>query len=189
MGNKESIKTVIIDDELRALNRMKILLKNFPEIEVEAQITSPEQGLQFLLENEPDLIFLDVEMPDLTGLEIAEEINKRVLKTKIVFVTSHDHYAIKAIKNDAFDYLLKPVSIDELKIAIERFKAKLHSNLSKREFEIIGFIGEGLNSRAIAEELHISRHTVDTYRRQILDKTNCRNAAELIKFAAKNNLI
>lgn len=183
------IRTVIIDDEARALNRMKMLMNNFPDIVIVGQFNKSQDGLDFILKNEPELVFLDIEMPGKSGLELADEINKNFLKTKLIFITAFEHYAIKAIKNYAFDYLLKPVSIDELKVCIERFKAKLCTNLNKREFEVIRAIAEGLNSKAIAEKLFISRHTVDTYRRTILEKTACKNSAELIRYATKNNLI
>ena len=183
------ITTVVVDDDVRALNRMKILLKNFPEIDILEQINDAEVGLKYIIKNEPDLVLLDVEMPGKTGLEVAEEINKNNLHTKIIFITSFDHYAISAIKTQAFDYLLKPVGMHELKTSLERYKSTLHSNLNKREHEIIGFVAKGLNSKAIAKELFLSSHTVDTYRRKILKKTGCKNAAELIMYAAKNNLI
>ncbi len=183
------IKTVLVDDELRAINRMKLLLSHFPEVEILDQITNPIESVTVILNNNPDLVFLDVEMPGITGLEIAEEINRNLLDTKVVFITSHEHYAIKAIKSDAFDYLLKPVSIDELKHTIDRFKAKMQSNLTKRELEIIRAIAQGLNSKKIGELLHISRHTVDTHRRTILEKTCNSNTAGLIMYATKSGLI
>ena len=186
---KQEIKVVLVDDEARALNRLKLLLQNFPEVTILAQFDNSAEGAAYIIKHEPDLVMLDVEMPGKSGLEVAEEINKNFLETRIIFITSHDHYAIKAIKNYAFDYLLKPVSIDELKQAIERFKAKLMTNLSRKEFEIIRGIAEGLNSKQIAENRFISRHTVDTYRRGILEKTNCKNSAELIRYATKNGLI
>lgn len=186
---KPKIKTIIVDDETRALNRMKILLSNFEEIEVLKLTDNAETAIDYIFKHEPDLVFMDIEMPGKTGLELAEEINKHNLNTKIIFVTAFEHYAITAIKQSVFDYLLKPVNIDELKATIERFKAKLQSNLSKREFEIIRLIGKGLNSKAVAEQLFISRHTVDTYRRSILEKTGCKNAAELISYATRHNLI
>lgn len=183
------ISVVVVDDEPRALNRMKLLFANFKDVDLLELIDNSEQAIEYIISNEPSLVFMDIEMPGKSGIEIAEEINKNHLDTKIVFITAHEHYAIKAIKNGAFDYLLKPVNIDELKETFERYKAKWQSNLSKREFEIIRLIGKGLNSKAIAEQLFISRHTVDTYRRAILEKTNCKNAAELISYAARNNLI
>jgi len=186
---KPKINTVIIDDESRALNRMKTLLNNFLDITIVGQFDKSQDGLDFILKNEPDLVFLDVEMPGKSGLELADEINKNFLKTKLVFITGHEHYAIKAIKNYAFDYLLKPVNIDELKTAIGRFNSQIRTNLNRREFEIIRAIAEGCNSKVIGEQLFISRHTVDTYRRTILEKTSCKNSAELIRYATKNNLI
>lgn len=183
------IKVVLIDDETRALNRMKILLSNFPEIEVLRLISDANKAIKFIIENEPDIIFLDIEMPGKTGLDIAEELNRNNLHTKIVFISSYEHYAIKAIKNHAFDYLLKPVDIDELKSTIKRYKAQILSNFNKREYEVIHLIAKGQNSKQIGELLHISHHTVDTYRRNILEKAECKNAAELIMYAAKNGLV
>lgn len=183
------IKIVLVDNETRGLARMKVLLSNFPEIEILNETTNGQEGLDYILEYIPDLVFLDIEMPDITGLEIADVIKRNGWPTKIVFITAHEHYAISAIKKNAFDYLLKPVSIDELKETVHRYKFSVQSNLSKREFEIIRLISKGLNSKAIAEELFISRHTVDTYRRHILEKTGSKNAAELIMFATKANII
>jgi two-component system LytT family response regulator/two-component system response regulator LytT len=186
---KFKIKTVVVDDETRALNRMKILLSNFPEIEILALLDNSNEAIDFILQNEPDLVFLDIEMPLKTGLEVADELHKNSLHTKIIFISSYEQYAIKAIKNNAFDYLLKPICIDELKDTIERYKAQLLCNLNKREYEVISLIAKGQNSKEIGNVLSISHHTVDTYRTNILEKTDCKNAAELIMYAAKNNLI
>ena len=186
---KPKLRVVLVDDELRAINRLKILLNNFNEVEVIAQYEQPEQALQGILNLEPDLVLLDIEMAKVSGLEIAEEINRYNLKTHIVFVSAHDHYAIKAIKTQAFDYLLKPVDIDELKQTLNRFQAKHLSNLSKREFEIIKLLAQGLNSKQVGEKLFLSRHTVDTYRRKILKTTSSKNTAELISKVKKDNLI
>lgn len=181
--------TVLVDNELRALNRMKILLSNFPEIDVIRQFEQPEEGLDYILKCEPDLAFLDIEMSGKSGLEIAEEIQRNHLGTKIVYFTAYEHYAINAIKTGAFDYLLKPVNIDELKSTINRYQAEFQSNLSKRELDIIRLLAKGLSSKAIGEELFISRHTVDTYRRKILEKTGCKNSAELVRYASNYSLI
>jgi len=186
---KDTIKVVIIDDELRALNRIKILLNHFDNIVVTGQFTEPTLGFEFITSNFPDLVFLDIEMPNISGLEIAREIKKSSRQTKLVFVTSHEHYAIKAIKMEVFDYLLKPVSIDELDITVNRFNKQKQFNLSNRELEIVKCISDGKNSKAIGKLLNISHHTVDTHRRTILEKTNCSNAAELIKYAINLDLV
>jgi DNA-binding NarL/FixJ family response regulator len=183
------INVVLVDDELRAINRMKIVLQNFPEVTIMNEFNDAIKAIEYITVYNPDLVFLDVEMPKKTGLEMAEEINRVSLNTKIIFITSHDHYAIDGIRLNAFDYLLKPVSINALKKSLERFKATAHFNITKREIEIINLISNGLNSREIGEKLHISHNTVDTYRRNILEKTGCKNAAELIKYAVKIDLI
>jgi DNA-binding NarL/FixJ family response regulator len=183
------IKTILVDDEQIALDRIKILLDHFPEIEILETTTNALRSTNIICKHEPDLVFLDVEMPGKTGLEIADELQKNSVFAKIIFVTSHDHYAIEAIKNNAFDYILKPVSINMLKDAINRYKSKLHLNLSKREVDIIRLVAKGLNSKEIGAKLYISKHTVDTHRRKILDKTNCKNAVDLVRYASKYNLI
>jgi len=187
---KESkITTVLVDDEERALSRMKILLSNFEEFDILATLDDAEYAIQYIVEAEPDLVFLDIEMPGKTGLEVAKEINRNNLQTKIIFMTAHEHYAIKAIKAEAFDYLLKPIGIDDLKNALERYHSKTQSRFTNREIEIINLIAKGLSSKDIGKKLSISHHTVDTHRRKILEKSDCHNAVELTLFAAKNHLI
>ena len=82
--NNFKIKIIIFDDEVRALNRMQIILKNFPEIEILKMFYDANQAIKFIVDNEPDHIFLDIEMPEKTGLEIAEELNKNILNTRII---------------------------------------------------------------------------------------------------------
>jgi DNA-binding NarL/FixJ family response regulator len=183
------IKTILVDDEQIALDRMKVLFNHFTEIDILETTTDALNSTEMICNLEPDLVFLDVEMPGKTGLEIADELQKNSVFAKIIFVTSHDHYAIEAIKNRAFDYILKPVSINVLKEAVNRYKSKLHLNLSKREVDVIRLVAQGLNSKEIGIKLHISKHTVDTHRRKILDKTNCKNAVDLVRYASKYNLI
>lgn len=183
------IKIVIVDDEQFAIERMQLLCSHFPEIEIIETTTDAFSSVEMITNLEPDLVFLDIEMPNKTGLEVADELHKNRVFAKIIFVTSHDHYAIEAIKNNAFDYILKPVSINELKNAINRYKSILHLNLSKREVDIVRLIAKGMNSNEIGDKLFISKHTVDTHRRTILHKTNCKNSIELVIYSSKFNII
>jgi len=82
------IKTILIDDELRAINRLKILLQHFPEVKIIKEITKPISNISTVLNGHADLVFLDVEMPGKTGIEIAEEISRYSQHIKVVFVTS-----------------------------------------------------------------------------------------------------
>jgi DNA-binding NarL/FixJ family response regulator len=183
------IKTVIIDSDTSSLKRLENLLEKFIEVDVLVSFEDSKKGLNFILENEPELAFVQIEMPKLSGLEIAEIISKQETDVKVVLVSEHSHYAIKALKFAIFDYLLQPISIDELKITLQRFNIRFKIKLGNRELQIIREISNGLSSQNIGEKLCISRHTVDTYRRSILVKTDCQNTAQLIKFALKSGLI
>ncbi len=183
------IKTVLIDSDKPCLERLTNLLGKFNDIDVLAAFEDSKEGFKFILDNELDLAFVKIEMPDLSGLEIAEEISKRGVDVKVVLISEHSHYAIKAIKSSVFDYLLKPISIDELKSSLQRFHTKYKIKLNAREIQVIREMSNGLSSQNIGEKLFISRHTVDTYRRAILEKSDCQNTAQVIKFALKNGII
>jgi len=185
----DKIKAVLIDSEENSLSGLKILLGKFIDIEIIEIFDDATIGLDYLLKNEIDIAFVQIETPGLSGLELANEINKHSKEVKIILVSSHSHYAIKALKVSVFDYLLKPISIDELKNSLQRFKSSFKINLNVREIEIIREMSFGLSSQDIGDKLFISKHTVDTHRRSILDKSNCQNTAQLISFAIKSGLI
>ncbi len=186
------ITTYIVDDEAPARKRLLYLFDNFlkGELEVIGQSSSPADALEQIPNLSPELLFLDVEMPEMTGIELAEKLKATRYKGKIIFVTAYGHYSIKAIRANAFDYLLKPVDIDELNKAIERLKSgknqQLNTNivkrfdLTKREIELITHLSKGFSSEEIAAEMFLSKHTVDTHRRNIFVKTGVRNTVELL---------
>lgn len=113
------IRSIIIDDEEDARVSLQLLLKKFcPEVEILAICPGPYAGLEAIAAHQPDLVFLDVQMPHMSGFDLLEKINTPRFQT--IFVTAHDKYAIKAIRFSALDYLLKPVDVDELVSAIAR---------------------------------------------------------------------
>jgi two-component system, LytTR family, response regulator len=116
-------KVLIIDDEASTVNVVTLLLKkHLPQVtEVYGAIGSA-QGFQLIGEVKPDLVFLDVEMPLMNGFELLEEFPDHPFE--VIFITAYDHYAIKAIKYSALDYLLKPVDAMELKQAVEKFLSR-----------------------------------------------------------------
>lgn len=116
------------------MNVLKLLLqKHAPEInEVHTALGSP-QGLVQLQQIQPQLVFLDIEMPLMNGFQLLEKFPQQ--NFEVIFVTAYDHYAIKAIKYSALDYLLKPVDTDELKAAVQRFMQKRNSTDSQRLYE------------------------------------------------------
>lgn len=113
------LKAVIIDDETAAINALQLLMKkHIPEVNVVGQATNAKEGIALIETHHPDIVFLDVSMPDMSGFALLKELGQHDFH--LVFTTAHERYAIQAIKHQAADYLLKPIDIDELKAAIER---------------------------------------------------------------------
>lgn len=197
----EPVRCFLIDDEKEATSRLAILLGKIEDIKIAGIYNDPALALEAVGRSKPDLVFLDVEMPAMTGFEFISAVNKSDHIPTYIFVTGYDQYAIKAIRNAAFDFLVKPVDLDELKEAISRYRGvkphtvshKINSekfnSLSDREKEIVKLLVQCKNSREIGEILFISKNTVDTHRRHILEKLELKNAYELIAFAKDNNLI
>lgn len=119
----QKITSIIIDDEPAAIENLEYLLADMDSIKVLKTFTSPAKALDWLLENQAHLIFLDVEMPQMTGFEFLEQLQQYPDKPCIIFTTGYEKYAIDAIKATAFDYLLKPVSRGELTTSILKLKA------------------------------------------------------------------
>jgi len=112
-----TLKTLIVEDEQPAIDLLKFYLKDFEEIEIIGVCQDGFSGLKAINEQKPDLVFLDIQMPKLTGFELIELLEHKPL---IVFTTAYDEFAIKAFDVNAIDYLLKPYSLDRLKRAISK---------------------------------------------------------------------
>ena len=120
-----AIKSLIIDDDPFIRDLLKDKLNHYlPEVEIVDTASNGNQGLILIEKYQPDLIFLDVEMTDMTGFEMLSLIN--VINFKTIFITSYSHYAIKAIHFNALDYLIKPIDLGELKKAIRRYKDNIN---------------------------------------------------------------
>lgn len=124
---ENSISTVIIDDDPFIQELLKDKLQQyFPEIDIVGFGNNGFEGIHKIQQLKPDLVFLDVEMNDMTGFEMLSKLDTLTFKT--IFITSYKHYAIKAIRFNALDYLLKPFDLEELKNAVRRFKNNRSSN-------------------------------------------------------------
>ncbi len=188
----------ILDDDRHAVDRMEALMKSYPAFRHAGSETSPEKAIPLILSNRPGIIFIDVEMPEYTGIDVAARIRKKDYRPVIVFVTAHEKYAIQAIKNSAFDYILKPVSRTDLEETLnritERNKEKnvfrqdgLLDKLTAREKEVLELLRLCLTSREIAARMNISAETVYTYRRRIIKKLQLGSTKEiLILFPPEN---
>jgi two-component system LytT family response regulator len=140
------LKAVLIDDEELALDVMEILLNEAGGVSVEGKYIHVAEALERLVAIEPDLIFIDIEMPGINGLAAAGEILKYLPNTEIVFVTAHQEYAFNAFEVSAFDYLLKPVSKDRIAKTLNRYHIRKtlprlsgsKSSTEPEELELIG---------------------------------------------------
>jgi two-component system LytT family response regulator len=121
------IKALIIDDEKHCIDNLQWQLEQYcPEVEILAGCTNAKQGLNEILRQQFDIIFLDVEMPEMTGFEMLQQLAE--INFDIIFTTAFNQYAIRAIKFGALDYLVKPVDKDELRAAIDIFLKRTQRN-------------------------------------------------------------
>jgi len=111
------MRAIIVDDERLARKELMSLLKDFHEIEVVDECSNPDDALKSIKKHEPDLLFLDIEMPEKTGFDLLQELDKT---PQVIFVTAYDDYALKAFEVNALDYLMKPVDPDRLKETINK---------------------------------------------------------------------
>lgn len=115
------IRAIMIDDELHCLETLSILLKEYcPDVQVLEQCRSASKGLEAIANHNPQLVFLDIEMPVKNGFEMLEQVAE--ISFAIIFITSYDQYAIKAIRFSALDYLLKPIDPKELIAAVKKVR-------------------------------------------------------------------
>ncbi len=119
-----TIRTIIIDDEPLARDVIRLFLKEYPAFEIIAECANGFEGLKAIQELQPDVVFLDIEMPKVTGLEMLELLDVPPI---VVFTTAYQEYAIKAFEMNALDYLLKPFAQDRFKKTIDKIMVRLQS--------------------------------------------------------------
>src|SRR5437762_11803009 len=124
------IKTIIVDDEPYCCEALRILLEDSPEVEVIAVCYNAADALSAIDRYSPDLVFLDVEMPKMNGFEMLEQLSS--VNFEIVFTTSYDQYALKAIRFSAIDYLLKPIDSEELQKSVEKVKDRYQPTIPQQ---------------------------------------------------------
>ncbi|MGZ3688830.1 MAG: LytR/AlgR family response regulator transcription factor, partial [Bdellovibrionota bacterium] len=119
----KTIRALLVDDEKPARARLARLLQIYPEIQIAGEATNGMEALERIDELKPDLIFLDIEMPELDGFGVARAVG--ATGPAIVFVTAFDEFALKAFETHAIDYLVKPVAIERLAAAIAKYRARV----------------------------------------------------------------
>ena len=129
-----TIRTILLDDEPACLNTLQLLVERFcPTLKVVYTSTNPRNAIESVLELQPDLLLLDIEMPELSGFDVLEKTRPTV-QPEVIFATAHNEYAIRAFKFTSVDYLLKPVEAAELVVAVARAEERIR--LKKRSLEL-----------------------------------------------------
>jgi two-component system LytT family response regulator len=146
----DQIKAILIDDERSSLQNLEQKIREFcPEIRILAAVEQPADAIFLIRHHRPDVIFLDIEMPHMNGFRMLSELGD--YSAEIVFTTAYNHYAIEAIRMSAFDYLMKPVAIQDLRVTVDRLGKRLASATQER----LDVLRQSLN-RNISQESRIA---------------------------------
>lgn len=215
MEKKETIKILIVDDHQMFIDGVKALLRKEKKFEIIGEALNGEDALLFLEGNNIDILITDISMPGMSGVELTKKIKKTKPEIKVLVLTMfNDRQVIsEIIMAEAEGYILKNTGKQELIFALEKiaYNGTYFSNeivnimlesandsnlktdvsidvLTERELEILKLICLELTSEQIAEKLFISKRTVDTHRKNIIDKTEIHTLVGLIKFALRNKL-
>ena len=128
------LRVVLVDDEKLALDELSYIVAQVNYIKIVGQFTDASEALQFVCVEEPDLVFLDISMPGISGIAFIEKLNSIGIKSKVIFATASDEYAVKAFEQDAVDYVLKPYEPDRIFKALVKAKRACESVSPFSEF-------------------------------------------------------
>jgi len=210
-------RVLLADDHAVVRTGLRAVLEAEPDIEVVAEASDGQEAVEKTFETEIDLAILDVAMPRLTGLQAAVEVRRRRADLRVLILSVHDNeqYFFEALKAGASGYVLKSAANRDL---VEACRAAMRGEpflypaamtalvreyldqsrrgettpqdlLTPRELQVVKLIAEGYTSDAIAEELVISRKTVDRHRANLLEKLGMRSVAEVTRYAIRRGLL
>ncbi|HYK45719.1 MAG TPA: LytTR family DNA-binding domain-containing protein [Parafilimonas sp.] len=149
------LKAIIVDDEPNAREKLQLMIERFcRDVEVFGVARDAEEGLAMIGKHQPDLVFLDIEMPVLTGFDMLKQIPE--INFEIIFTTAHDEYAIRAIKFSALDYLLKPIDLEQLQLAIQKAATRKTEKTSTQQYLSLK---ENLSKPSAMEQLAVPAQT------------------------------
>ena len=217
--NKNPIKIILTDDHQIVRDGIKAMLSDVEGIQIIAQAGSGKELFDLLKTKNADVIILDIELPDMSGIDICRQVTQEYPDTRILILSMYtgEEFIFKAISEGAKGYLPKNTNREELVMAIKSVsenreyfspvisgimlksyiqKAKSRNtnaidltDLSKREIEILRMLAEGYQNTEIAEKLFISIRTIESHKSHIMQKLELHTTAELVKFAIRQKLI
>ena len=215
----KKVKILIVDDHQLILNGVTEMLKPIERFRIIGNAMNGEMAVQKAIQLKPDIIFMDISMPVMNGIEATEAIVAKMPDVKILALTQHDEnaYVAQILKAGAVGYMLKNSRKEEFEEAIETVlngnkyisqeiseqmlndlvskqlnpdpENDEETHLTKREIEIIQKIADDMSNQEIADELNISLRTVETHRRNLMQKLKVKTVVALLKYASKRNLI
>ncbi len=204
----KKITVFIVDDHYMVIEGIRSLLQNEPAIEWSGHATNASSCMAFLQRHQPQVILMDISLPDVNGIDLCREVKEKYPQVMILGLSTFNQFSYieKMMANGASGYAIKNAGKQELLNAISAVaagKTWLSEDVSKtlrksadqgilltrREKEILGLIAEGKTNTEIATELFISVNTVDTHRKNLLAKFDCKNIAMLVKRAMELELL
>lgn len=214
INNDYMIQIAIVDDHPLVSKGIKDMLLPYPSIQVQASYLKGADLLSGLKSQQPDVLLLDIQLSDMRGEEIALLLKKEYPSLKILALTNFNNtlYASNMLNNGSLGYLLKNTDeetlvhaietvykgetflSDEMRIRVEEFRKKTYrktsakASLTFREMEILSLLAKGYSNRQIAEELFLSKRTVENYRLNLTMKLDAQNTAGLVKYAIELGL-
>jgi DNA-binding NarL/FixJ family response regulator len=204
-----TIKVFIVDDHFMVVEGIRSLLQQEAGIDLIGHAMSTESCLSFLQQHQPDVILMDINLADKSGIDLCADVKQQYPGIFILGLSTFNQQSFirKMIDNGASGYVLKNVTREELVEAISNIvKGKVYLSheaarslraaeepglpvLTRREKEVLQLIAEGLTNNEVAEKLFISPTTVDTHRKSLLSKLNAKNTASLVRIATQLQLI
>ncbi len=212
------IRILLADDHTVMRRGLRLLLESQPDFSVVAEAADGREAISQAEATEPDVVILDIAMPNLSGIEAAQRLNTALPRTAVVILSMHsdESYVLRALKSGAKGYLLKDSAEGDLIEAIRAvhqgrtfFSAEItrmlvadyvqeirtrgvedsYDLLTSREREILQLLAERKSNKEIATALHLSPYTVETHRRNLQEKLNLHSLAELILYAVRKGVI
>ena len=212
-----SLRVVIADDHSVVRQGIRGVLEQVEDLEVIGEAGDGAEALAMVSELSPDVVVLDVNMPEKSGLEVTMELREEAHPARVLILSMHDdpEYVLQAVRSGADGYVLKDVSPAELRDAVaavhegrdyftarvtqqlsvalrkeieeEQLRTRL-SSLTNREREVLLLVAQGLTNREIGEQLEISPRTVETHRERVMGKLRIRTVAGLTRFVVEHGL-
>jgi len=210
---------LLVDDHEIIIDGIKAMLVKESDIKIVGEANNGIEAIEKVQSLKPDIVLMDISMPELNGIEATKSIKKESQDIKVLILTQHEskEYVLQVMKAGADGYLLKNSKKEELLNAINAVKSgkkhlgnrisahmldemlddsvkdiedeKPEQNLTKREIEIIKLLANDLSNHQVSDRLNISLRTVETHRRNLMQKLNLKSAVALVRFAIKHNMI